>query len=129
VGDNAGVPTSKAGSVAHFQADVVVHNILREIDGKEAEPCADGHANCFIETGHGKAVLIDFNYDIQPVPGKFPMPVLGPMTLLKETYINHLGKLAFKHVYWNVLLPARPIPMVGSQMSTLGKHMHWLTEH
>ena len=129
VGDNAGVPTSKAGSVAHFQAEAVVHNILREIDGKEAEPCADGHANCFIETGYGKAVLIDFNYDIQPVPGKFPMPILGPMTLLKETYVNHLGKLAFKHVYWNVLLPARPIPMVGSQMSTLGKHMHFLTEH
>jgi len=129
VGDNAGVPTSKAGSVAHFQADVVVHNILREIEGKEAEPCADGHANCFIETGHGKAVLIDFNYDIQPVPGKFPMPVLGPMTLLKETYLNHMGKLAFKYVYWNVLLPALPIPMVGSQMSTAGKQMHWLTEH
>jgi sulfide:quinone oxidoreductase len=128
VGDNAGVPTSKAGSVAHFQAEAVVHNILREIGGKEAEPCADGHANCFIETGHGKAVLIDFNYDIQPVPGKFPVPILGPMTLLKETYVNHLGKLAFKHVYWNVLLPALPIPMVGSQMSTLGKHMHFLTD-
>jgi sulfide:quinone oxidoreductase len=108
---------------------VVVHNILREIGGKEAEPCADGHANCFIETGHGKAVLIDFNYDIQPVPGKFPMPIIGPMTLLKETYLNHMGKLAFKHVYWNVLLPARPIPMVGSQMSTLGKQMSFLTNH
>jgi sulfide:quinone oxidoreductase len=129
VGDNTNVPTSKAGSVAHFQADVVVHNILREIGGKEADPCADGHANCFIETGHGKAVLIDFNYDIQPVPGKFPMPIIGPMTLLKETYLNHMGKLAFKHVYWNVLLPARPIPMVGSQMSTLGKQMSFLTNH
>ena len=127
VGDNAGVPTSKAGSVAHFQADVVVHNMLREIEGKDAEPCADGHANCFIETGYGKAVLIDFNYDIQPVPGKFPMPVIGPMSLLKETRLNHLGKLAFKHVYWNVLLPALPIPMVGSQMSTTGKQMDFLT--
>jgi len=104
-----------------------VHNMLREIEGKDAEPCADGHANCFIETGYGKAVLIDFNYDIQPVPGKFPMPVIGPMSLLKETRLNHLGKLAFKHVYWNVLLPALPIPMVGSQMSTTGKQMDFLT--
>lgn len=127
VGDNSNVPTSKAGSVAHFQADVVVHNILREISGKEAEPCADGHANCFIETGYNKAVLVDFNYDIQPVPGKFPIPVIGPMTLLKESYLNHMGKLAFKHIYWNVLLPALPIPMVGSQMSTLGKQMGFLT--
>jgi sulfide:quinone oxidoreductase len=125
VGDNAGILTSKAGSVAHFQADTVVHNILREIAGQEAEPCADGHANCFIETGYGKAALIDFNYDVQPVPGKFPLPVIGPMTLLKETYLNHLGKLAFKHIYWNVLLPARPLPMVGSRMSALGKQLHF----
>jgi len=125
VGDNAGIPGSKAGSVAHFQADAVVHNIMREIAGQEAEPCADGHTNCFIETGHGKAVLIDFNYDTQPVPGKFPMPVIGPMSLLKETYLNHLGKLAFKHIYWNMLLPARPLPMVGSRMSVLGKQLHF----
>ena len=128
VGDNNNVPTSKAGSVAHFQADVVVDNILREISGKEAEPHADGHANCFIETGYNKAILVDFNYDIQPVPGKFPLPVIGPMTLLKESYLNHLGKLAFKHIYWHVLLPALPIPMVGSRMSTLGKQKHYLNE-
>jgi sulfide:quinone oxidoreductase len=129
LGDNTNVPTSKAGSVAHFQAEVVVHNLLREIDGKDAQPLADGHANCFIETGHGKAILIDFNYDIQPVPGKFPLPVVGPMSLLKETRLNHLGKLAFRPIYWNVLLPGRPIPLVGSRMSTLGKQMDVLRRH
>ncbi len=123
LGDNANVPTSKAGSVTHFQAEIVVHNLLREIDGKPAQPLADGHANCFIETGFGKAILIDFNYDIQPVPGKFPLPIIGPMSLLKETRINHLGKLAFKPIYWNMLLPGRHIPLVGSRMSTSGKHM------
>jgi len=123
VGDNTNVPTSKAGSVAHFQAEIVVHNLLREVAGKEAQPLADGHANCFIETGHGKAILIDFNYDIQPVPGKFPLPVIGPLSLLKETRLNHLGKLAFKPIYWNMLLPGRPIPLVGSRMSTIGKQM------
>jgi len=129
LGDNTNVPTSKAGSVAHFQAEVVVHNLLREIEDKPALPLADGHANCFIETGYGKAILIDFNYDIQPVPGKFPLPVLGPMSLLKETRINHLGKLAFKPIYWNMLLPGRPIPLVGSRMSTSGKHMEVLQHH
>jgi sulfide:quinone oxidoreductase len=123
VGDNTNVPTSKAGSVAHFQAEVVVHNLLREIAGQAAEPLADGHANCFIETGHGKAILVDFNYDIQPVPGKFPLPGIGPMTLLDETRLNHLGKLAFKPIYWHLLLPGRRIPMVGSQMSLRGKRM------
>ena len=123
LGDNTNVPTSKAGSVAHFQADVVVHNLLREMAGQAAEPLADGHANCFIETGFGKAILVDFNYDIQPVPGKFPLPGIGPMTLLEETRLNHLGKLAFKPIYWHMLLPGRPIPLVGSQMSTRGKRM------
>lgn len=123
LGDNTNVPTSKAGSVAHFQAEVVVHNLLREIDGRESQPLADGHANCFIETGYGKAILIDFNYDIQPVPGHFPLPVIGPMSLLKETRLNHLGKLAFRPIYWHMLLPGRHIPLVGSRMSTSGKHM------
>jgi sulfide:quinone oxidoreductase len=128
VGDVAGIPGSKAGSVAHFQADVVVHNILREIAGQQAEPCADGHTNCFIETGHGKAVLIDFNHEIQPVPGKFPLPVIGPMSLLKETRLNHLGKLAFRHIYWNMLLPGRTLPLVGSRMSKSGKQLQVLDE-
>jgi len=123
LGDNTNVPTSKAGSVAHFQAEVVVHNLLREVAGEEAEPLADGHTNCFIETGFGKAVLVDFNYDIQPLPGKFPLPHIGPMTLLGQTRLNHLGKLAFKPIYWNLLLPGRQIPLVGSQMSTRGKRM------
>lgn len=126
LGDNTNVPTSKAGSVAHFQAEVVVHNVLREIEDREALPLADGHANCFIESGFGKAILIDFNYDIQPVPGKFPVPVVGPMSLLKETRLNHLGKLAFKPIYWNMLLPGRTIPFVGSRMSTSGKRMEVL---
>lgn len=128
VGDNAGIPGSKAGSVAHFQAEVVVHNLLREIAGEAAQPLADGHTNCFIETGHGKAVLIDFNHEIEPVPGKFPLPVFGPLTLLEETRLNHLGKLAFKYIYWHLLLPARPLPLVGSQMSTAGKQLHVLDE-
>ena len=129
VGDNTNVPTSKAGSVAHFQADVVVHNLLREIAGDEAEPLADGHTNCFIETGFGKATLIDFNYDIQPVPGQFPLPGIGPFSLLKQTRLNHLGKLAFRVMYWSLLLPGRHIPLVSSRMITAGKHLDVLDRY
>lgn len=126
LGDNSNVPTSKAGSVAHFQADVVVHNLLREIDGQEAEPLSDGHANCFIETGKGKAVLIDFNYDVEPLPGRFPLPWLGPMSLLGESRLNHLGKLLFREIYWRMLLPGHTIPLVNSQMSLAGKQTKML---
>lgn len=121
IGDATNVPTSKAGSVAHFEAEVLEENILRHIRGENLLPDFDGHANCFIETGRGKATLIDFNYDTEPLPGSFPLPVAGPMRLLKETRMNHAGKLAFKWIYWNMLLPGRHLP-VSAKMTMTGKH-------
>lgn len=93
LGDATDLPSSKAGSVAHFQSEVVVENLPRTIDGRSLEEGFDGHANCFIESGFGKALLIDFNYDVEPLPGRYPLPWLGPMTLLGESRINHWGKL------------------------------------
>ena len=120
LGDTTNLPTSKAGSVAHFQAEVVVDNVLRHIAGESPVEGFDGHANCFIESGYGKALLIDFNYDVEPLPGVYPLPVVGPMSLLKETRRNHWGKLAFRWVYWNMLLPGRKLP-VPNRMSMVGK--------
>ena len=111
LGDATDLPSSKAGAVAHFQSEVLYANILRFIDGKPLEPGFDGHANCFIETGHGKAMLIDFNYETEPLPGRFPLPGVGPFTLLEESAINHWGKLAFKWIYWNVLLEGKELPL------------------
>jgi sulfide:quinone oxidoreductase len=121
LGDAADVPTSKAGSVAHFQAEVLTRNILNFMDGKSLENSSDGHANCFIESGFNKAFLIDFNYEVEPVEGRFPFPVLGPFSLLKETRINHWGKLAFRWMYWNILLKGRPMPGITTHMSRVGK--------
>ena len=121
IGDATNVPASKAGSVAHFEAEVLTENVSRFLEGKPLEPGFDGHANCFIETGFDKALLIDFNYDVEPLHGTFPVPRLGPMRLLEETRLNHLGKLAFRWVYWNVLLPGYDIPGVGPRMSMRGK--------
>ena len=120
VGDASDIPASKAGSVAHFAVDVFVGNFLEHVAGRPMTGSFDGHANCFVESGNGKGLLIDFNYDTQPLPGKFPVPVVGPMSLLKETRANHLGKLAFRWIYWNVLLPGRPLPL-PVHMSMAGK--------
>ena len=120
LGDATDVPASKAGSVAHFQAEVLEENLLRAARGQSPLPEFDGHANCFVETGKGKALLIDFNYDLEPVPGQFPLPVVGPIPLLKETRRAHWGKLAFKWIYWNLLLAGRDLP-VPTQMSLAGK--------
>jgi sulfide:quinone oxidoreductase len=120
LGDATDVPTSKAGSVAHFEGEVLSDNVARFLAGKDPEAAYDGHANCFIETGFHKALLIDFNYDTEPLPGRFPTPV-GPLSLLRESRVNHLGKLMFEWVYWHALLPGRPIPGIGPAMPVAGK--------
>ena len=120
LGDANDIPASKAGSVAHFEIDVFVKNFMQHIAGKQMTHHFDGHANCFIETGGGKAMLIDFNYDYEPLPGKFPYAGVGPMNLLTESRVNHFGKLAFRWIYWNVLMPGRPMPL-PALMSLKGK--------
>jgi sulfide:quinone oxidoreductase len=42
------------------------------------------------------------------------------MGLLKESHLNHQGTLAFKWVYWNMLMPGRPLPL-STAMSLSGK--------
>ena len=120
VGDANDIPASKAGSVAHFAVEIFVDNFLEHVSGRPMTGSFDGHANCFVESGDDKALLIDFNYDTEPLPGKYPLPMLGPLDLLRESRANHLGKLAFRWIYWNVLLPGRPVPLPAA-MSMVGK--------
>lgn len=120
LGDCTDVPTSKAGAVAHYQSEVLVANVLRFIAEKPLAPEADGHATCFVETGHGKAMLVDFNYDTEPLPGVFPFAGIGPFSLLAESPTNHWGKVAFEWLYWNVLMRGVDVPL-PHRMSMAGK--------
>jgi sulfide:quinone oxidoreductase len=120
LGDAAAVPTSKAGSVAHFAVEGFAENLCRYVDGLEMTAKFDGHANCFIESGFGKGLLIDFNYDVEPLPGHYPLPGVGPFSLLQETEVNHWGKVMFRWMYWNILLKGRELPM-PARMSMAGK--------
>ncbi len=120
LGDATNVPISKAGSVTHFEGEALTENVRRFLAGDELEGSYDGHANCFIETGFGKALLIDFNYETEPLPGRFPNAV-GPLPLLQESRLNHLGKLMFQWLYWHALLPGRDIPGISSAMEMSGK--------
>jgi len=121
VGDASDIPTSKAGSVAHFSIEVFEENFLQHIAGQPMTGRFDGHANCFIESGDGKGLLLDFNYETEPLPGVFPLPGVGPFGLLAENARNHWGKLAFRYLYWHLLLPGRPVPL-PAHMSLAGKH-------
>lgn len=120
IGDATDLPSSKAGSVAHFQADVLFENIQLAIECRPLKKDFDGHANCFIESGFGKGILIDFNYNVEPLPGKFPLPGVGPFSLLEETSMNHWGKMMFRWVYWNLLLKGANLP-IEAQMTMAGK--------
>jgi len=120
MGDATDLPSSKAGSVAHFEADVLYENFLSAIEGRPLRAKFDGHANCYIESGFGKGILIDFNYDTEPLPGKYPLPGVGPFSLLEETKMNHYGKIMFRWMYWNLLLRGAELP-IESQMLMAGK--------
>ena len=121
IGDASDIPASKAGSVAHFSVELFVDNFVAHVHGLPMTRAFDGHANCFVESGHGKGLLIDFNYDTEPLPGRYPVPGVGPFALLKESHVNHLGKLGFRWAYWHLLLKGRPLP-VPALMSMAGKH-------
>jgi len=120
IGDATDLPSSKAGSVAHFEADILFENFLSVIEGRSMRAAFDGHANCYIESGFGKGILIDFNYDTEPLLGKFPLPGIGPFSLLEETRMNHYGKMMFRWMYWNLLLKGAELP-IESQMLMAGK--------
>ena len=122
IGDATNLPSSKAGSVAHFESEILTENFLDVIDGRKPRAKFDGHANCFIESGFGKGILIDFNYTTEPLPGKFPLPGIGPFSLLEETKMNHYGKVMFRWMYWNQLLKGLELP-IESHMTMAGKRM------
>ena len=122
IGDASNIPTSKAGSVAHFAAEIIEENLMCAIEGRELTASFDGHANCYIETGYGKGTLIDFNYDTEPLPGSFPFPGVGPFGLLKVTRMNHYGKLLFRWIYWHILLKGKEMP-IDSEMQMAGKKL------
>jgi len=119
-GDATNIPASKAGATIHFQMETVVENMLAHMHGKEMHSKFDGHATCYIETGFNKATLIDFSYDQEPLPGQYPFPVVGPFTLLGESTINHIGKLAFRYLYWDLMMRGIEVPL-PSQFSMAGK--------
>ncbi len=122
IGDATNLPSSKAGSVAHFQSEILFENFMDIVDGRKPTAKFDGHANCFIESGFGKGILIDFNYDTEPLPGKFPLPGIGPFSLLEETKMNHYGKVMFRWMYWHFLLKGIELP-IESHMTMAGKRL------
>ncbi|AIY89586.1 NAD(P)/FAD-dependent oxidoreductase [Geoglobus acetivorans] len=87
LGDATNLPVSKAGSVAHFQAEVVAENLAAEIEGIEPTAMFNGKAFCFIETGWEEATYIWFDYFTPPRP------------VLPSKFV-HFVKMAYNKAYW-----------------------------
>lgn len=93
IGDTTDLPISKAGSTAHFQAPVVAEQIAAAIEHRAADPkkaAYEGHVMCFLEVGHGKATILDFDYSSPPQP-KTPNALM------------HYLKMAFNKAYFHVV--------------------------
>ena len=124
IGDATNLPTSKAGSVAHFQAECSSRTSSTHRRAAD-DPCrtSTGTPTASSSPGYGKALLIDFNYDDRAAARALPAPRRRPVhACSRRRATNHWGKLGFRWVYWNVLLPGRPLP-VSAQMSMAGKHL------
>jgi sulfide:quinone oxidoreductase len=115
VGDAADLPdVLKAGSAAHFMAEILTGNLLRYIKGQPPVPRYDGHTTCVVDTGFEKAVLLDYNAESDPSMGRFPLPGFGPFPLVEESTLVYRGKKSLRWLYWNAILKGTTLPLTTS---------------
>ena len=83
VGDTTDLPVSKAGSVAHFESEVVADNLVGLLsEGRRPGHTYAGRAFCFIETSLEEATYISFDFQHPPV---VPTPSRS-IHFFKQTY-------------------------------------------
>jgi sulfide:quinone oxidoreductase len=86
----SGKPLPRAGVFAHFEAEIVVENIVSNLAGLPSSKEFDGHAFCFLEVGYGKAGLASGNFYADPVPA---------VKMKRPSRSWHWGKVLFEK-YW-----------------------------
>ena len=79
-----GKPLPKAGVFAHREAEVVAENIAQAIAGQVQPARFNGHGECFIEIGDGKAGFGGGDFYAEPKP---------TVTLRQPSWRWHLGKV------------------------------------
>ena len=109
-GDVANTPAPKVGSAAHFMVDALADNLVRAARGKAPLPNYDGRTTCIIESGYNKGVVLSFDYDHEPMIGKYPYPLVGPLSTLRESSLNFVAKRSFLWFYWNLVLKYGYVP-------------------
>ncbi len=87
LGDTTNIPISKAGSTAHFEAEVAAENVAALIKIGRPVRTYDGKVFCFIEAGKDRATYAMFTYQKPPEP-KMPNGAV------------HAFKMAYNKLYW-----------------------------
>jgi sulfide:quinone oxidoreductase len=87
VGDIADVPTSKAGSVAHYEAATIAERIASRVRGQVPTATYDGKTICFMESGMDEATFVEFTYGETPEVREPSKPL-------------HWAKLGYNESYW-----------------------------
>jgi sulfide:quinone oxidoreductase len=90
IGDATDIPVSKTGSAAHFEAEVVVENIVSMIKIGAPVREYDGKVYCFIQAGNDRATYNAFDY--------VNLPELKP-----PSKAIHWFKAAYNHMYWTTV--------------------------
>ena len=87
VGDTTNLPISKAGSTAHFEAEVIAENLAAVVKMGTPVRDYDGKVFCFIQAGKERATYAMFNYTTPPNPQP-------------PTRAVHWFKTAYNKLYW-----------------------------
>ena len=110
LGDVAALPTAKTGAAIRKQVPVVVDNLLKVIDHKEASNHDyNGYSSCPLVTGYGKMVLAEFDYNSNFTPD----PKLKRMLVFnsdKEHWrLWMLKKYMLPKLYWDKMLKGKEV--------------------
>lgn len=89
IGDATNLPISKAGSVADFEAEVIVKRLVDQLKGYEPTTVYDGKVMCFVLTGIGEGTILVFNYNEPPRP-------------VNPGFLSYWLKLIYNKLYWNL---------------------------
>jgi sulfide:quinone oxidoreductase len=99
IGDATNIPTSKAGSVADFEASVVVSRIVDDLQGVKPNKVYDGRTICFLVTGIGEGTMLVFDYNNMPNPSP-------------PSFACYWTKLAYNKLYWSMTVKS-VLPGIG----------------
>lgn len=77
----------KAGVFAHYEANVVVDQIVSEIRGRKSDAAFDGKGSCWVELGDGKAAFASGRFYADPDP---------EVRMFRPGRFWHWGKVAFE---------------------------------